>query len=61
MFLLTLCFTFLFFGEEYYATKKLKIDLDTLNKINSSFHALALVLGSVYYLIDLLHSSKNNL
>jgi hypothetical protein len=60
MFLLTLCCTLLFFGEEYYATKKLKINLDTLNKINSSFHALAMVLGSFYYLIDLIDQDKLN-
>jgi hypothetical protein len=60
MFLQILCFSVLFFGEEYYATKKLNIDLDTLNKINSSFHALAMVLGSVYYLIDLINQNKLN-
>ena len=60
MFLQILFVSLFFFGEEYYATKKLNIDLDTLNKINSSLHALAMVLGSVYYLIDLIDQNKLN-
>jgi hypothetical protein len=60
MFLQILCFTILFFGEEYYATKKLGFDLNLLNLLNSSTHAIVMVIGAFYYLSKLIDQNIFN-
>lgn len=60
MFLQIICITLLFFISENYVINKFNLNLDILNKLNSSFHGLVMVIGSSYYLIDLIDKDKLN-